>query len=250
MNRVNLFFSLGLLLVLTGCSYGPGDVSLASHMSRHETRTYLHYQPAVASSDTWFLMYPGGLVAPSVYGEWASELASSGIHVVVAKMPYNLAVTAVNRGLKIMEEFPEAQQWVIGGHSLGGAMACSFVNNHPETVEGLILMAAYPGGSADLSEWNGSVLSLSGEFDGLTTREAIQEREHLLPEPFVTTSIFSWPTSLTGATVYHEIPGGNHAQFGTYGAQEGDGEAKISTADQHQTLVTWIELFFKLNGWT
>ena len=32
--------------------------------------------------------------------------------------------------------------------------------------------------------------------------------------------------------VLTEIPGGNHAQFGDYGAQQGDGNASISAQEQ------------------
>ena len=41
------------------------------------------------------------------------------------------------------------------------------------------------------------------------------------------------------------IPGGNHAQFGDYGPQRGDGEAVITPDEQQtqtaQTILHWIQ---------
>lgn len=40
-----------------------------------------------------------------------------------------------------------------------------------------------------------------------------------------------------------EIAGGNHAQFGNYGAQKGDPPATISAAEQQAQAVSAIETF-------
>ena len=37
-----------------------------------------------------------------------------------------------------------------------------------------------------------------------------------------------------------EIPGGNHAQFGNYGVQDGDGEAEISAQVQQEVTAGMI----------
>lgn len=239
-----------LLFSIPSCSYGPESLEIPSTVEITETRTYLHFSaPNQSSFKTGFLFYPGGLVDPHVYDEWMSELASKGMEVVLVKMPVNLAVLGINRGVTVMEDFPDIEQWVIGGHSLGGAMACSVIDGNRDAFEGLILLAAYPGQNADLSDWDGAVLSLSAEFDGLTLPEDLEQREDLLPSPYKTSSIFDWPSSLTGTTVYYEIPGGNHGQFGTYAPQEGDGTAAITRDEQHQELSTWIDLYFQLNQW-
>ena len=48
-------------------------------------------------------------------------------------------------------------------------------------------------------------------------------------------------------TVYVEIAGGNHAQFGYYGNQSGDNPATITReAQQSQTLNATVELLQKL----
>ena len=46
-------------------------------------------------------------------------------------------------------------------------------------------------------------------------------------------------------TTFAEIKGGNHAGFGSYGAQKGDGKATISNSQQQQELskyiITWLK---------
>ena len=53
-------------------------------------------------------------------------------------------------------------------------------------------------------------------LDGLATVEEIRQSAALLP----------------AATEFVAIEGGNHAQFGSYGAQEGDNPAAIPAAEQ------------------
>ena len=43
----------------------------------------------------------------------------------------------------------------------------------------------------------------------------------------------------------HEIKGGNHAGFGMYGRQDGDGEAVKTSAEQIKETVEQISLFVK-----
>jgi hypothetical protein len=49
-----------------------------------------------------------------------------------------------------------------------------------------------------------------------------------------------WPDDFTEIV----IKGGNHAQFGDYGAQKGDGEAAVSSEEQQEetaeAVVKWI----------
>ena len=50
-----------------------------------------------------------------------------------------------------------------------------------------------------------------------------------------------WPENFTEKV----ISGGNHAQFGSYGAQKGDGQASITAAEQQKQtsdeIIRWIE---------
>ncbi|NTW09008.1 MAG: alpha/beta hydrolase, partial [Anaerolineaceae bacterium] len=50
-------------------------------------------------------------------------------------------------------------------------------------------------------------------------------------------------------TILQVIEGGNHAQFGNYGPQPGDGTATISTAEQQsQAVDLMVQLFRAVEG--
>ena len=101
--------------------------------------------------------------------------------MVIVDMPLNLAVLNPGAADKVMAAYPEIQHWAIGGHSLGGAMAANYAVNHPEQVQGLVLWAAYPASSDDLSSSNLRVVSIFGSLDGLATGEKIEASRPLLP---------------------------------------------------------------------
>lgn len=46
-------------------------------------------------------------------------------------------------------------------------------------------------------------------------------------------------------TLFYEIDGGNHGQFGSYGKQKGDGDAKISEEKQQDITTEYIVNFLK-----
>ena len=49
--------------------------------------------------------------------------------------------------------------------------------------------------------------------------------------------------------MYHQVVGGNHAGFGSYGPQAGDGDATITADAQHAEVVAFVDEFFTRNGW-
>ncbi len=92
---------------------------------------------------------------------------------------------------------------------------------HPATVDGLVLWASYPAESNDLSARDVAVVSVYGSRDGLATPEEVTASKDLLPPE----------------TRWVEIEGGNHAQFGWYGPQDGDLDATISRSAQQAQIV-------------
>ncbi|MHB9034242.1 MAG: alpha/beta family hydrolase, partial [Anaerolineae bacterium] len=182
---------------------------------------WIIFTPAASPSERGLVFYPGGRIDPRAYAPAAHALAAKGILVVIVRMPLNLAVLAPNRAAQVMAAFPGIKQWVVGGHSLGGAMAAAFIFKHPGSAAGLLLWAAYPAGNASLAASSIPVLSISGSLDGLATPEKIEASRALLPAD----------------TQWLVIEGGDHAQFGYYGDQAGDNPATISRAEQQQTVV-------------
>lgn len=172
-----------------------------------------------------FLFYPGGKVAPEAYAPLLLALAEQHILCALIPMPCNLAVLNPDAAAGVAQQFPEVESWYIGGHSLGGSMAANYARNHPEELQGLILLAAYS--TDDLNGSGLEVLSLYGENDGVLNLEKYESCRPNLPE----------------GTVETVIPGGNHALFGSYGPQKGDGEATISSAEQIQFTAEAIRNF-------
>ena len=185
------------------------------------TERWYVFSPVAQQVEKGLIIYPGGRVDPRSYAPVANAIAESGYQVVIVPMPLNLAVFGVSKAADVIAAYPQVESWAIGGHSLGGSMAASFSNENPDLVDGLVLWASYPAGGDDLSASSLTVTSISASLDGLATPEEIEASRPLLP--FDT----SWIV----------IEGGNHAQFGWYGPQPGDLQAKISREDQQAHIV-------------
>ena len=54
-----------------------------------------------------------------------------------------MAIFDANAAEEVMARLLEYQHWYMAGHSMGGAMASKFASDHPDQVDGLILMGAY-----------------------------------------------------------------------------------------------------------
>ncbi len=169
---------------------------------RVDTGQYLTFSPADQEYSTGLIFYPGG-GGLQAYAPMAHDLAERGYLVVIPRMPLNLAVFGVNKAEQVIHAYPQVENWVIGGHSLGGSMAAHYLYQNPDQLSGLVLMASYPASSDDLSQYTGQVLSLSGSLDGLSTPVDIETSRALLPD----------------TALFFVIEGGNHAQFGWYGPQ-------------------------------
>ena len=169
-----------------------------------------------------FIFYPGGKVEANAYQPLLAELAREGVLCVLVEMPFNLAVFDINAADGIQEQYPHIEDWYIGGHSLGGSMAASYLADHVDEYEGLILLGSYS--TADLSDTDLDVLSIYGSEDKVLNHEKYDENKANLPDDFSEVV----------------IEGGCHAYFGMYGAQDGDGTPTISNHEQIRLTVESI----------
>jgi len=183
-------------------------------------QSWLVFQPSGRNPSTGLILYPGGRVDPQAYTPQAHTIAAQGYLVVITPMPLNLAVFGANRAGSIIHAYPDIQNWVIGGHSLGGSMAALYADKHRDQIKGLVLWASYPASSNNLTDSSIKVVSIYATQDGLATEDKINASRELLPTD----------------TVWVRIEGGNHAQFGWYGIQSGDNPATISRKDQQVQL--------------
>jgi poly(3-hydroxybutyrate) depolymerase len=180
---------------------------------------YVFHPPE--ASDVGVIFYPGGLVDPEAYAPWLRSVADHGVLAVLIPMPLDLAVFGIDRAAAVPAAFPAIRRWAIAGHSLGGAMAASYARRHPERLTALALLASFPPASTDLSDSGLATLSIVGDRNGGSPLDTFRASLERLPT----------------ATEFVIIPGGNHAQFGHYGPQAGDGEATIDRLDQ-QAITT------------
>ncbi len=214
---------LVILIVVAGCGiylsdYYRADIKAIGELLPQGTswkelpNGTIVFEPDNATKGLIF--YPGGKVEYTAYIPLMQSCAEQGILCVLVEMPFNLAVLDVNAADGIQEEYPEIQDWYIGGHSLGGSMAASYLSDHIDDYKGLILLGSYS--TADLSATSLDVLSVYGSEDNVLNREKYNENKTNLPYNF---------TEMV-------IQGGCHAYFGMYGIQEGDGTPTITNKEQ------------------
>lgn len=173
------------------------------------------------------IFYPGALVQPESYSQWASKVAAAGFPVYIMHFPLDLAVLAPNRAAQVLDQTD--RDYVIGGHSLGGVMASRFARSNSKRLQGVFFQASYPDQKGSLKKSHVSVLSLTASRDGVLDWDRYRTAKQYLPKN----------------TVYQTIQGGNHAGFGSYGHQKGDRQATISNQKQQQQvarlLIAWLQ---------
>ena len=108
-----------------------------------DEENWLTFKPLGKETNTGFIFYPGARVQPRAYAPLAHYIAESG-YKVDSFYAIKLAVFVVNRAESVMNRYEEITYWVIGGHSLGGAMAARYAYNNSKKLSGLILLASYP----------------------------------------------------------------------------------------------------------
>ena len=178
----------------------------------------LVFRPA-SPNGKGLIYYPGGLVDPEAYAVTAQGIANAGYLVVIPKMPLNLAFTGINRAERIRTDFPEIESWVIGGHSLGGAMAAEYAKNNVNHFAGLIMFAAYPANNEDFINFPIPILTIIATNDpGAPKQEAFYE-------------------VVRDSATRVLLEGGNHRQYADYTFQADDGVATISVAAQQDQII-------------
>lgn len=168
-------------------------------------------------SDTAVIFYPGAKVEAEAYLPLLEQIKQTGVTCILVHMPFHMAIFDANAAEDVMEQFPDIQHWYMAGHSMGGAMASQFASDHPEEIDGLILLGAYIYGDYPAEK----TLTVYGSLNQ-SVEDYIDYTENIV-----------------------EIEGGNHAQFGNYGPQKGDLPATISAEEQQRQTVCAIEEFMQ-----
>lgn len=216
---------LSLLIILSAGLYYLFDTYPATSVvhSQNVSVTYDDNKVLVLkpingdTTEVGIVFYQGGKVDEQAYIELFAPLVERGITVYIPAMPFELAVFNFNKADKVFSNYNH-DSWYVGGHSLGGSMIASYTSKHQSEIDGLFLLAAYS--TSDLVDYKGDVISIYGDKDKVLSMNSFEKNMKNLPEN----------------AVVEIIEGGNHAQFGTYGFQKGDGQATITTEQQQEIV--------------
>jgi len=228
--RLAILSLLSLLIVAIGAftfwaySGGSATSEALESLISNENVTVNHddvitFMPTDKIATSGFIFYPGGRVDARAYAPAAQAIATMGHLVVIVPAPLRLAFFNINKGDTVRQHFPDITEWTVGGHSLGGVAAAIYADRNPD-IGGLVLWASYPNSSlADRVDLK--AVSIYGTNDGLLSAKDIGDFRDLLP----------------AQTQFVAIEGGNHAQFGWYGPQNGDNVATISHDEQAAQVI-------------
>jgi hypothetical protein len=193
------------------------EITLDSDVSFNDSNDSLVYSPEDYEVNIIFI--PGGKVEPYAYSYLASELANNGYHVTIVKTPFNLAILQPYQASKYIED---DKVNVVMGHSLGGVVASMLASKYQE-IDQLILLGSY-----NIEELDIPTFIITAEHDIMMDQEA-----------------FDANTSLLSDATIVEIEGANHAGFGWYGEQNGDGISEIPIQVQQDTVVAMVTQFIE-----
>ncbi len=210
-------------LIYSGIYYHAGSVAeaaLSSEGTVQVSKVSYGWFFDGPSEEAALIFYPGAKVEAKAYAPLLLRLAAEGMDVCLVEMPLRYAFFGMGRARAVMNEY-EYSCWYIGGHSLGGAMAASYAAEHPEGIDGVILLGAY---APKLLDDNIAEIVIYGSEDRIVSMKAVEKGRETAPNLYTE----------------HIIQGGNHAQFGDYGVQPVDGTAAISPEEQWSETVRSI----------
>lgn len=247
---------MGLVILLTGAFLG---YTMNYYHVTEEGKQFIKstHEVVVTSGEDYLffdgdgdesalVFYPGAKVEYTAYGRLMMELAKSGTDCFLVKMPFNMAFLGMNKAEEIREQY-DYKKWYVGGHSLGGAMAANYASKNLENIDGVLLLGAYTVNDLQKTE-AGKTNTLSG-YETDDTRELQNQDIHVLVAYGSNDQVVKMENIVAGRKLvpdnYEEvcIEGGNHAMFGDYGPQKGDGEAEITASEQVKKVVdSWVKI--------
>ena len=229
MRRGLIAVAVALLLAVAGVAWYVGNYSHADETARVALGPAddgvtveqlddgsIAFEPKEARVGLVF--YPGAKVEPEAYAPLLRSCAEQGVLCVAVRPPLNFALLDVGAADRVVTRYPNIKSWMTMGHSMGGVAAADYVAGHRDGMRALVLLAAYPNNS--LQDFAGTVCTFVGTEDGVVNRQKLDDAHDKLPAD----------------AELRVIEGGNHANFGDYGAQENDGQATITPKEQQKEV--------------
>lgn len=223
--KILIILSIILVLCVSGFTLYVND-----YYSAQSDATVLLKQPQVKqvssdlttitphqTSDVGIIFYPGAKVESSAYLPLLNKIEEKGYNCFLVNMPFKMAIFNKNAADKVINQYKNIKHWYICGHSMGGAMASSYVADNKDKVDGLILLGSYIYGNVS----DDDTLTIYGSLN-TSVEKKIDYKKNIVV-----------------------IEGGNHAYFGNYGEQKGDAKATISRENQQEQTVKAIDSFIQ-----
>jgi len=224
------FLILFIAFIFAGCSYHSNfdqtSILEGTGVTLQNHGTTIVVNPP-SETETALVFYPGAYVNYDAYLPLMVKIAQKGIKCFIVQMPADLSILQIKNADYLPLDYPEINNWYIGGHSLGGAMASTYVADNLDIYKGLVLLAAYS--TSDLSSSDLKVISIYGSNDGVLKKDKYDKYKSNLPD----------------TVIEKVIEGGNHGNFGEYGFQKGDKEATIDSEVQKQLTADYVGEFCK-----
>lgn len=242
------YFLFLILLGIASCSYLPEPYQFDSELRVEENSEFILLTSLnLDKSKSGIIFYPGGLVDPHAYINVLQPFAiEDNRAVVIVKTISNLAILNTQKANSIIDKLDGLSGWIVGGHSLGGSVACINISNQPNYFNALFLLASYS--SKDISATNMPIISITGSNDLVLDKQKFEDNKtNLSTEIAITNPDEIADTGTDGTTIYYQLDGGNHAQFGNYGEQKGDGQATIDSGTQQSLVFDALQRFFLNN---
>jgi pimeloyl-ACP methyl ester carboxylesterase len=200
-----------------------------------ENGDWLIMKPKNQAITAGLILYPGANCDLAGYAPVLTPLAEQGYLVVVPRMPFNLAIFSPNAADKIRAAYPEIGNWVLAGHSIGGAAASQYAVAHDDQLAGLVLWDAHPSKFHSLAGLSSPVAHIHrATLDGK-------------PPPKMLEKKFLFPRD----SEWIAIVGGTHMNFGSFSDYNRGDEwpADITQQAQHQLISeTMLRLMSEMLG--
>ena len=196
-----------------------------------ETGDWIVMRPTTGEPTRGVIVYPGANCDIRGYAPLLKPIAGAGYLVVAVSMPFDFAIFAPDSATDVREAYPFIEEWVLVGHSMGGAMAGRYAFHHEQELAGLVFWDSYPPKPNDLSDSSLPIMHIHrGTLDGAPPQK-FQDMRHLFP----------------GDSRWVAIPGGIHMYFGSFngGGYDEEWEPKISRERQQQMIIAatldWLQ---------
>lgn len=226
-----LFSALFVVYYASGY-YKASDEAMAYLTTTDKVKVYkapLGYYFDGNGKDDFVIFYPGAKVEAESYAPLTYKLAAQGIDTYLVTMPYNIPLFGEKRADLIRETYPY-KNYYLAGHSLGGVTMSRYVSDRETEYKGVIFLGSFS--AKDLSDRDLKVLTIYGSNDELISDSDLEKHRHRTPKDMKEVC----------------IEGGNHAYFGSYGEQNGDGKATIGREEQLNETIEAIIAMIKPGG--